>query len=84
MGWLLAALSYVAVKYLYLVQVRHLYFLAPLGCLATGAVLDQLWARQSGRVVAWLIFGLIAWLGLALWFYGAIMGVKRSLVPLTH
>ena len=84
LGWLLAALSYVAVEYLYLVQVRYLYFLAPLGCLATGAVLDQLWLRRSGRGVAWLVFGLVAWLGLALWFNGAIMGVKMSLVSLTH
>ena len=84
LGWLLAALSYVAVEYLYLVQVRYLYFLAPLGCLATGAVLDQLWLRRSGRGVAWLVFGLVAWLGLALWFNGAIMGVKMSLVSLTR
>ena len=83
-GWLLAPLLYVVVEYLYLVQVRYIYFLAPLCCLATGAVLDHLWTRRSGRAVAVFILALIAWLGLALWFNGAIVGLKMSLVPLTH
>lgn len=84
LGWLLTPLIYLAVEYLYLVQVRYIYFLAPLCCLAAAAVLDRLWARPAGRPVALLILALIAWLGLALWYNGAIVGIKMSLVPLTH
>lgn len=84
LGWLLTPLIYVVVEYLYLVQVRYIYFLAPLCCLATGAVLDRLWLRRAGRPVAILVVALIAWLGLFLWYNGAIVGIKMSLVPLTH
>jgi hypothetical protein len=31
-----------------------------------------------------LILALLAWLGIALWYNGAIIGWKMSLVPLTH
>lgn len=84
LGWLVTPLVYVAVEYLYLVQVRYIYFLAPLCCLATAAVLERLWARRAGRPVAVLVLALVAWLGVWLWYNGAVVGIKMSLVPLTH
>lgn len=84
LGWLATPFVYVVVEYLYLVQVRYIYFLAPLCCLATAATLDRLWARRAGRAVAVLVLALVAWLGVSLWYNGAIIGIKMSLVPLTH
>lgn len=83
-AWLITPLIFVVVEYFYLVQVRYIYFLAPLCCLALAAVLARLWARQAGRPVVVITLALIAWLGLFLWYNGAIIGVKMSLVPLTH
>lgn len=83
-AWLITPLIFVVVEYLYLVQVRYIYFLAPLCCMALAAVLARLWARRAGRPVVVITLALIAWLGVFLWYNGAIIGIKMSLVPLTH
>jgi hypothetical protein len=84
LAWLLTPLVFVAVEFAYLVQVRYIYFVAPLCCLAYAAVLSPLWERRLGRPVVIAALALIVWLGVALWFNGAIVGIKMSLVPLTH
>jgi hypothetical protein len=84
LAWLLTPLLFVVVEWIYLVQVRYLYFVAPLCCLALAAVLSALWQRRAARPVVIAALALIAWLGVALWFNGAIVGIKMSLVPLTH
>jgi toxin CptA len=83
-AWALTPLLFFAVEYATLLQVRYLYFLGPLCCVAFGAVLSRLWERPAGRLVVLAAFSLIAWLGLWLWFNAAVIGIKPSLVPLTH
>jgi len=84
LGWLITPFIYVAVDYLNTMQVRYVYFIAPLCCLASAAVLGRLWERPAGRRVALAVLALIAWLGVFLWYRGAVLGIKMSLVPLTH
>ena len=83
-SWLATPLIFCAVEFAILLQVRYIYFLGPLCCLALAAVLDRLWARPAARFVVLAVLALIAWLGLFLWFNAAVIGIKPSLVPLTH
>jgi hypothetical protein len=64
--------------------VRYVYVLGPLGALALAALLDRLWARRAGRLVAAAALLVIIALGLALWYRAFVDGFKPSLVPLTH
>ncbi|MCS6881311.1 MAG: hypothetical protein RMK84_02595 [Oscillochloridaceae bacterium] len=84
LGWLITPFIYVAVDYLNTMQVRYVYFIAPLCCLASAAALGRLWERPAGRRVALVALALIVWLGAFLWYRGAVLGIKMSLVPLTH
>ncbi len=84
LGWLITPFVYLAVDYLNTMQVRYVYFIAPLCCLASAAVLGRLWGRPGGRQVALVVLALIVWLGVFLWYRGAVIGIKMSLVPLTH
>lgn len=84
LAWLATPLIFCAVEFAVLLQVRYIYFLGPLCTLAFAAVLDRLLGRRAGRVVALTAFALVAWLGLFLWFNAAVVGIKPSLVPLTH
>ncbi len=84
LGWLITPFIYVGIDYLNTLQVRYVYFIAPLCCLASAAVLGQLWERPAGRRVALVVIALIVWLGVFLWYRGAVLGIKMSLVPLTH
>ena len=63
--------------------VRYIYFVAPLVCLALGALLSRIWPR-CGRLVALAIVLLVASAGLALWAAGVLLHLKPTLVPLTH
>jgi hypothetical protein len=83
-GWLLTPLVFCVVEFAILLQVRYIYFLGPLCCLAFAAVLERLWGRPAARPVVIAALGLVAWLGLFLWFNAAVIGIKPSLVPLTH
>lgn len=84
LGWLTTPFLFAVVDYVNTFQVRYIYFLAPLCALAFAAVLDRLWMRPAGRRAALAALVLIFWLGGWLWFRGAILGIKMSLVPLTH
>ena len=83
-AWALTVLLFCAVEYAVLLQVRYIYFLGPLCAIAFAAVLERLLARPAGRVAALAAFALLAWLGIFLWFNAAVVGIKPSLVPLTH
>jgi hypothetical protein len=83
-AWALTALLFCAVEYAILLQVRYIYFLGPLCAIAFAAVLERLLARRAGRAAALAALALVAWLGLYLWFNAAVVGIKPSLVPLTH
>lgn len=83
-GWLLSPLIFFTFEFFYLVQVRYVYFMGPLCALALAALLDRLWAYRLGRVVALAALLVIASLGLVLWYKAFVVGLKPSLVPLTH
>lgn len=84
LGWLITPFVFALVDYANTLQVRYIYFLAPLCCLAFATVLHQLWAYRAARPVVVAAVLLIGWLGVFLWYRGAILGIKMSLVPLTH
>jgi hypothetical protein len=83
-GWLATPLLFVAIEYAYLVQVRYIYFIAPLCCLASAAFLSKLGPGRAAVIVRWAIIIFVSWLGLYLWYRATALGIKPSLVPLTH
>jgi hypothetical protein len=84
LGALIAPLLFCVVDLLILAQVRYIYFLGPLCALALATTLDQLGRCRAGRLVALLVLLIIAWLGLSLWQSTFVIGIKPSLIPLTH
>jgi toxin CptA len=82
-AWLLVSLLFLGVYFGLGLLVRYLYFATPLICLALGVLLDGLW-RRGGRlaIVALVLFVVAS--GVALWAAGVLLGVKPSLLPLTH
>ena len=84
LAWPLVPLAFLLIDYLTLSQVRYVYFAAPVCCLALAVLLDRLGRSRAGRVVLIAAVVLIAVTGAILWFNGAVLGYKPSLVPLTH
>jgi toxin CptA len=82
--WALTPLLFFAVDVAFILQVRYIYFAAPLCCLAFAALLARLWPSRAGRVVVCAAVALVFAAGTLLWLNGALLGVKMSLLPLTH
>jgi hypothetical protein len=83
LAWLLTSLIFFAVDVIFILQVRYIFFVAPLACIAAAAVLGRLPGR-SGRAVAFAAVALVFATGTALWLNGSIAAIKPSLLPLTH
>jgi toxin CptA len=83
LAWLLVSLLFMGVYFGLGLLVRYLYFATPLICLALGTLLDGLW-RRGGRVVTLALVLFVVGSGVALWVAGVLLGVKPSLLPLTH
>jgi hypothetical protein len=83
-AWFATPVIFCVIEFAILLQVRYIYFLGPLCAMGFAAVLDRLLERRAGRPVAIGALALIVWLGLFLWFNAAVVGIKPSLVPLTH
>ena len=83
LAWALTPLLFFAVDVAFILQVRYLFFAAPLCCLAAAAVLGRLPGR-SGRAVAIVAVALVFAIGTALWLNGTVAAIKPSLLPLTH
>lgn len=84
LGWLASPFIFCAIEFIWLVQVRYIYYITPLCCLSYGALLAALWRRRAGRPLVLIALALVAWMGLYLWFRASALNIKPSLVPLTH
>jgi hypothetical protein len=83
LGWLASVLLFVTIEVLTGLQVRYIYFITPLACIALGWLLDRLAARgSSGRAVAWLVVALLLSLGFFSWQRGAFDDIMMSMSPL--
>ncbi|HJZ50093.1 MAG TPA: hypothetical protein VKE41_23130 [Roseiflexaceae bacterium] len=82
-AWLLVSLLFMGVYFALGLLVRYLYFATPLICLALGTLLDRLW-RRGGRLVTLALVLFVIVSGVALWVAGVLLGIKPSLLPLTH
>jgi toxin CptA len=82
-AWLLTPLFFFAVDVAFILQVRYIYFAAPLCCLAAAAILARLPGR-TGRAIALVVASSVFLAGSILWLNGAIFAIKASLIPLTH
>jgi toxin CptA len=82
-AWLLVSLLFLGVYFGLGLLVRYLYFATPLICLGLGVLLDGLW-RRGGRAATLALILFVIASGLALWAAGVLLGVKPSLLPLTH
>jgi toxin CptA len=82
-AWLLVSLLFLGVYFGLGLLVRYLYFATPLICLGLGELLDGLW-RRGGRATTLALILFVVTSGLALWTAGVLLGVKPSLLPLTH
>jgi uncharacterized membrane protein len=83
LAWALTPLIFFAVDVTFILQVRYIFFVAPLCCLAAAAVLARLPGR-AGRAAAFAPVCLVFAVGTALWLNGSIAAIKPSLLPLTH
>ncbi len=84
-AWLVSTGLFFAVDVLWGMQVRYAYFAIPLVCAGLALLLDQLMQRRIwGGAASWGVIGLICIAGLNLWFAGVIVGIKPTLMALTH
>jgi hypothetical protein len=84
-SWVAAALVFYVVELLFGLQVRYIYFLMPLGCMALALLLDRLAARGINAArTAWLVAAWFTLHGAILWYNGTFEGVKLSITPLSH
>lgn len=82
-GWLGAVLVFLVIEMLTALQVRYIYFLTPLACIAIGLLLDAFARRsQSGRVAAWLVVLLLLVQGGITWYTAAAEDLMMSMSPL--
>lgn len=82
-AWALTALLFLAVEVATGLQVRYLYFLAPVACVAAGALLGRLAERgRAGALVAQGAALLLVAQGVALWLGATLGGGSMSMIPL--
>lgn len=83
LAWLLVALLFLAVELSIGLQVRYIYFLAPLVCILSGYLLGYL--SQRGRLLAlasWAIVGFLLIQSSATWYSGVLFDARVSMVAL--
>ena len=82
-SWVVATLLFLAVELATGLQVRYLYFLAPLACIAVGVLLGKLASRgRAGALLATSAALLLAVQGAALWLGATLGGGSMSMIPL--
>jgi hypothetical protein len=82
-AWLAAAALFWAVEMVTALQVRYLVMLAPLACIAIGAILGHFAERgRIGSSTAWAATAMLLTLGAATWYIGVYQNVQMSMVPL--
>jgi hypothetical protein len=82
-GWLGVVGVFLAIELLTALQVRYIYFVTPLACVAIGSTLAA-WAARSaaGARTAWLLVLLLLVQGSIMWYQGAMADVMMSMSPL--
>jgi hypothetical protein len=82
-SWLGVVALFWGVEMVTALQVRYIYFLTPLACIAIGLLLDRLAARgQIPRVLAGVVLLLLLVQGCAYWYRGTFEGVMMAVSPL--
>jgi hypothetical protein len=82
-GWLGVVVVFVIIEVLTALQVRYIYFLTPLACLAIALVLDGLARRgRAGAGVAWALVVLLLLQGGVLWYMAAAEDIMPSMIPM--
>jgi hypothetical protein len=82
-SWLVVVAFFWGVEMLTALQVRYIYFLTPLACIAGGLLLDRLAARgRVARVLAWVVLIGLLIQGSSYWYRGTLEGVMMSVSPL--
>lgn len=82
--WLAVAVLFFAVYMALGLTTRYIYFIAPLVCLACGAVLAHFWRWRVGQVVVLAFIGMTTTSGVLLWLGAALLRIKPSILPLTQ
>jgi hypothetical protein len=82
-SWLGVVALFWAIEMMSALQVRYIYFLAPLACVGLGLLLDRLALRgQVARVVAWSVVAVLLIQGSIYWYVGTFKGLMMSVTPL--
>ncbi len=85
LGWLGAVLVFLAIEVMSALQVRYIYFLTPLACIAIALLLDRLAARSRiARLAAWVVGVLLLAQGSIYWYTGTFEDVMMSVSPLVR
>lgn len=82
-AWLLVALLFLAVELSIGLQVRYIYFLAPLACIVSGYLLG--WLSQQHRLLQWATWAVITILlvqSSSTWYSGVLFEARVSMVAL--
>lgn len=84
-SWLLVVALFCGVEMATALQVRYIYLLTPLACIAAGVVLSRVAARgRFFRAVAWGVVVALLVQGSAYWYRGAFEDVMMSVSPLVR
>jgi hypothetical protein len=82
-AWLGTVAVFWAIEMMTALQVRYIYFLTPLACIAIGYLLDRLAVRgQVARSLAWVVLVLLLFVGARYWYIGTFTGEMMSVSPL--
>jgi hypothetical protein len=82
-GWLGVVGVFLGIELLSALQVRYLYFLTPLACIAMALPLAALARRgRAAQIVAWGILLLLLVQGSLIWYRGTFENVMMSMSPL--
>jgi toxin CptA len=82
-SWIGVVLIFLAIELMTALQVRYIYFLTPVACIAAGLLLDRLAARGRWfRYAAWGVLVLLLVEGSAYWFRGTFEDIMMSTSPL--
>jgi uncharacterized membrane protein len=84
LAWSIVPGLFYLIDVVFLVQVRYVYFAAPICMLTTTFFLERMARHRVGRFVYYAVVVAIVVTGTFLWLEGALLDSKPSVVPLTH